>query len=211
MVETLDEIDLRKLRGFKPLRELLAFHDNCHGIFTGGLENLSMGEGVTFEAAGFGEDSSVNLDTHVIMACRGMKPQTSVYRRLKTGEKTSDIEIASSWGEQAYLYHGSYFLLLLRRPRNHSSARENLVKALFGYEKVSLERRHLIVWLKVESLPVSEFRRFFGINYPGMAKELIWELQSAQSRTADELKFEAQQAEKVAAKLERLAGAISSY
>ena len=212
--DVLENVRLREVRGFTPLKELLTFQPGS--VVIGGapqhtldVERLDISEGMSFEASGFEKDSSVDWETHTRRLCRGWTNWKIVFKRHETGEETEDRETASSWGRSAFHFKGKGEVLAVRRPRNHSGADENLIIISFCYEKVPLESRHVITKLKVEPLPIKNFRQYFGASRAKMAVELIRELESAYSYTAQELESQSKIIRKKAEELERLSEAIT--
>lgn len=195
--ETLVDVNLRELRGFKPLRELLTFRPSgsfldCHTL---DVEMLDLSPEVSLEVTALDPETSIrdlenleiDLDSHFITICRGAKRLTTVYKRYETDEETSDWNVAHSWGRSAYHFKGSCLVLALRRPRNHTRADVNLFVITFWYEKVKLDRRHVITQIQVASISINGMRSFFGPSYPRIAVEITWELRDAYSRTVREL------------------------
>jgi hypothetical protein len=210
----LEGINLRELRGFRPLGELLAFRPGSIVIgrrreHTLEVEVLDLPKKVSFEAIGFEECSPVDIETHIMKVCRGLTIREAVYKRNETGEETVDEKVADSWGELAYHLRGVRQFFAIRRPRNHSYAHENLVLVSFSYEKVSLENRHVITNVRVERLLLKDFRRRFGTRYPQVATELIWEMRDAHSITADQLEEQAKHFRKETVRFDRLADAVT--
>lgn len=208
----LNEVDLRELRGFKPLRDLLVFQPGSSGgvhFHTLDVETLRLSEKVSFKATGFDGDSPVDLETHTMSVCRGYVSGMNVFKRIESGEETSDLKTAHLWGRSAYHYGGAREVLALRRPRNHSCASDNLVVVSYGYQKVLLEDEHAITSLSVRPLSVAEFRDHFRSDYPRVAAELIWELRSAHSITADQLIYQAESFRAKAGYFARLSDAIT--
>jgi hypothetical protein len=153
------------------------------------------------------EGDGMDLDTHVILAKRGLKG-TYVHRRYESGEETTDLKVAHEWGKTCYLHSASVETLVLRRPRDHSYADENLVIIGYVYQKVPNEERHLIHTIEAVRLPIEGFRKHYGKKHAEEAVNFIWELRDACARTARELRSRAESFTDRLAKLERLANAI---
>jgi len=211
---TLRDVDLRELRGFKPLKDLLVFQPGS--TITGGtelhtldLETLKLSDHVSFSALGFEETPPVDLDTQVMSLCRGFLNWKIIFKRNESGEETNDRETAYSWGRSAYHCKGSGEVLVLRRPRNHSRADENLLIVSFSYEKVPLERKHIVTKIEVTFLPLNNFRKYFSPLYAKVAVGLIEELKSAYSSTESELRSQLDYIERKTVELEKLSKAIT--
>lgn len=191
--ETLADVDLRELRGFKPLKNLLTFRPGSVLYGAGKpctleVEVLDLSPNVSLIVS---EDSGIDLDTHFIMLCRGLINLSVVFKRHETDEETSDWHKAHSWGRSAYHYKGNSAVIALRRPRNHTRADENLVVIKFWYEKVPLENRHIITNFEVVTISIENLRERLGRSYARIAVELVWELRDAYRRTAAELESQA--------------------
>ncbi|MFA5744884.1 MAG: hypothetical protein WC887_01590 [Candidatus Paceibacterota bacterium] len=211
---TLQDVDLRELRGFKLLKDLLVLRPGSivygrETPHTLDLETLEMSDSVSFLTHGFEKISLVDMNTHVLRLYRWIWNWQITFKRNESGEETDDKKVASSWGKSAYHYKGSGEILAVRRPHNHTRADENLIVIKFWYEKIPLEARHTITRIEVDYLPLKNFRKHFGSLYAQAAVELIGELRSAYSSTASELKAQLTYTERRVAELERLSGAIT--
>ncbi len=195
------ELDLGELRGFKPLRDLLARHP---GSFTVGqrmdpTENVKMGS--SGEMKGYLEEDFSLHNTHVVRVCRGVLDQAITYRRHESGEETTSRVIAASWGRDAYIQKVEEVILVLRR-------NGALYNVRYSYEKIPHKDEMIIGFVEAKSLILENFRQFFGDRYPTVARDLIWELKSLANLTARELEGKAQWWQRSAIMLERISGAI---
>ncbi|OGG93349.1 hypothetical protein A2609_01505 [Candidatus Kaiserbacteria bacterium RIFOXYD1_FULL_47_14] len=211
---TLQDVDLRELRGFKLLKDLLVFRpgSTVYGGETShtlDLKTLELSDTVSFLTRGFEETLPVDMATHVLRLYRWIWNWQMTFKRNESGEETDDKKVASSWGRSAHHHKGSGEVLAVRRPHNHTRADENLIVINFWYEKIPFEERHIITRIEVDDLPLQNFRKHFGVLYAQAAVELIGELRSAYSSTASELRSQLNYIERRTAELERLSGAIT--
>ncbi len=193
---SLDKVNLRELRGFQPLNELVI---NNH---------FGLSEKVSFDATGFKADDPINLTTHILNVSRGWHDRVSLFRRYESNEETTDSNVAETWGKSGYVVKGSGSILALRRPRNHGYAYDNMVSLAFNYEKVILKSEYVVTALTVQHLTVENFRQHFGVKYPRIATELIWELRTAHIKTANMLESQAKDFRKKAVQFDCLGKAI---
>ncbi|MCX6786541.1 MAG: hypothetical protein NTU85_01830 [Candidatus Kaiserbacteria bacterium] len=208
---TLEEVNLRELRGFKPLKDLLIIHPGSfmYGgapVHTLEVEFLDLDPNVSLHTESDEEKPQVNLDTYVLPLSRVRR--AAIFKRHESDEETRDYQTAVSWGRSAYHHRGNGKILALRRPNNHTRADENLVIVEFKYEKIPLEARYVIKEITTHSLPLEKFREHFGSSYERMAVELISELQTAYERTSNELKSQLDRISGKALKLGRLSNAL---
>ncbi len=203
---TLADVDLRELRGFKPLERFIAFQSGSGGR-TSSLEmnNLAIDEATLFQTAGYDD---VDLQTHVLSVSRGVQRYDVTYRRFESGDETQDVKVAIEWGKTCCLHRGSIERLVLRRPRDHSSGEENFCLLSYSFEKVPNKDLHRVVVINLDWLQVEKFRRHFGATYAEAATSFIWELRDAHARTLSELESRVESFGRTIEKLERLAGAI---
>ena len=182
LFEQLRQVELRGLRGFAPLCDVLARGDDegsirvantCELYRTSPVANPQLGE-------------SFSLRTQSVKVCRGVCFQKLTYKRLESDEETEDYNVAKGWGGDAYMT-GTERILVLIRPANHSGADENLVALDYRFAKAPYERRHLITSVMATSLSKESFCPFFGEKAPEIARDIIWELRSIHSRTLDQL------------------------
>lgn len=215
LTQTLEQADLRGLRGFKPLRDLLTFRPGS--FLFGGAEPhtldvnvLDLSPEVLFEVRALTSEAVfIDLDSHFIKVCRGYTNLATTYKRHETNEKTSDWSTAHSWGVSAYNFKGSGAVLAIKRPRNHTGAHQNLFSINFCYEKVPLERKHTITKIEVISISIDDMRKFFGPSYSRIAVEFIWELRDIHSRTESELESQLNEIRRKVAYFERRSSSLS--
>lgn len=226
----LQGVDLRELRGFKPLRELLVFRPSSfiygrEAPHTLDVEILELREGTDF-SNGFISvseklvevESDLSLNTHAIILSPHWLRNNVTFKQCETGNETTDYDVASSWGQSAYHYSGTAEVLVLRRPRNHTCASQNLFVIKFWYEKVPFERNHLIMRLEVVMGSFDQSRQrlgpmlhqHFGSMYAKVVVQLVCELCVAYTRTLDDLARQSRLLRGKAAELNRLSGAIMS-
>lgn len=209
---TLADVRLRELRGFTPLKELLTFHPNSSTNmerYTVDIETLDLSPDVYLATILEFAGSPINMDTHMMRVPYHAIKWVPVFKRHESGEETEDYKIAYSWGRSAYHYKGNAEFLTIRRPHNHTRADENLVIVRHWYEKVPLEKRHIITQIQVQPLPFENFRKYFGSSHAHMAVKVISELTSIYRRTVSELENEAGSLRKKTVELEKLSEALS--
>lgn len=205
----LQNIDLRELRGFKPLRELLIFSPGSvvYGgarIHTLDVEILRLKEGVTFP-----EGAPGDLQTHALSLCRRYVQAQAVFKRHESDEETSDWRVANEWGRYGYHARGSALSLMLRRPRNHTPAEENLLLVGIEYQKIPHEERHAITSLTAVNTSLEDLRVRFGDSFPEVAIEMLQRLKHAYWETVQELEHQLKRAKGVEAKFERLTESLT--
>lgn len=193
----LEGVDLRELRGFKPLRDVLR------------SENFTVAKEVRFitPRAEDGTDWA-GLDTYFYGVSMGWENLIQLFARHESKETTNDWKVANEWGESCYLASGSGSIMVLRRAPNHEHADENLAIIDFKFEKVPHEDRQIFFEIEVRRLPVSEFRTTLKDRYPILAWNLIDSLRCAHSQTVDALRSQLTSMAQRHATYERLAEAI---
>lgn len=202
--ETLESIDLRELRGFVPLKELLVYRSNddfCE------IQTLELSPDIILSVPK--EDQTICLDTHTMKVCRGIKNRLQTFKRSEDGEVTTDRKVAEEWKLPYYVYAGSGQILAVRRPRKNYYKGDNLLYITFCYKKVKLEKKHEITKIDVVSVPIEKFRDFFSDSFAKWAVELLVELRCACSRTLSELETQVLMMRKRVDTVERLSRAIS--
>lgn len=205
----LRDIDLRELRGFKPLEDQLSHrrdHNSVNGMDPTDDVSVPLRTQVVEKKS---QRQPFGLNTHVVSAHRGVISQTLHYRRNESGEETTDWKVARSWKNGGYTFRLEGSILVLRRPSDHSRADENLFLVRYVAEKVPLEHRMEVASIEVIPVPISRFRMQFGSKYSSVAQDLIWELRSIASRTLDALRGKAEAFRPIVAKLDLIGGAIS--
>jgi hypothetical protein len=212
--ETLADVDLRELRGFKPLKDLLTFRSGNVIPHTLNLEALDLSPKVSLEVIDLIPEDPldnfvVDLNTHFITLSRVDFNRKVVFKRNESDEETDDWDIADSWGKSAYRYRGSGSILALRRPRNHTGAENNLFVISYWYKKIPLEETYAIWNIKVARILLEGMRFHFGLLYAKIAVELVWELRDAYGRTVNELESQLAYLRGKAAEFERRADAVS--
>jgi hypothetical protein len=209
--KVMEDVDLRELRGFKPLGKFLEQHSNERNPDPLDIANLDLDPAVVLDVLGFdASDEGVDLNTHVLSAKRGLRKLDFTFKRNESGEETGSREVATSWGRSAYIFEMRAETMVLRRPRNHSYSDENLLVVAYETQKVLLEPRHLVKRIKVTRIPTNGFRKFFGADYAREAVGLIWELATIHDRTLSELESQAKRYRDKHTKLRRLSDAISA-
>lgn len=182
LFEKLGEVELRELRGFTPIWDLLS---------QDGDEPIRVADTCELLRASLFADSQLDetfsLRTQAVKVCRGVCFQRLTFKRHESGEETTDRDIARTWGKGVYVHSGVERILVLARLPNHSRAYENLVSLDYRFAKFPHERRYLIHSVTATSLSEENFCSFFGKDAPDIARDLLWELRTVHSRTLDEL------------------------
>ena len=202
---TLSDINLRELRGFKPLEQFLTFHTGTGPTSSLEMNNLEIDAGASIITDGL---EAVDRQTHVLSVSRGVQRYNATYRRFESGEETDDFAVACEWGRTCCLQHGDIERLVMRRPNDHTHGEENFCLLSYSFLKVPNRDLHRINVIRLEWLPVGKFRQHFGAKSAEVATSFIWELHDAHERTLSELKSRVESFDKAIEKLERLAGAI---
>lgn len=214
--KALKEVNLREIRGFKKLAEVLP-----QGL--GSMETqrrrdalLEIDREVKFEPVDLNSpdshpDPSLSLDSHFMRVGRGSHFVEFTWRRNESHEETIDWKVMREWEEGgAYLQHGKMHHLLLRRPPNHTQAKDNLFEVRSWFEKVPHENRYITTHVVLERVSVERFRGHFGTKYSEVALDLVWELNSIHRRTLSELEAQTTMMRRRVEEYERLGGAITS-
>jgi hypothetical protein len=174
--KVLGDVYLKYLREFKP------FVDEAS------LGNIKAAKEVVFEAHDFEEDFNMSLTTLAARVDRGFFNREFVYKRHESGEETTSDEIARSWGDTGYLYRGKGQHLIICRPLSRSYASETLTLVTSEFEKVPFKDSHQITRMSAKLIPIKKFREEFGSHYGSVAVNMIWELRSLYSATANGFK-----------------------
>lgn len=188
-------VDLRELRGFKPLEEHLTRRGDDSAIIPARTRIVGRKKPKGY---------SFDLKTHVSQVSRGTLSQVSHYRSCESGEETTDWRRANSWKNGARIFRVEESILVLRRPSDHSRADENLFVVRTVFEKGRFESQMKVATIKVIPVPVTRFRRQFGRIYSSVALDLIWELRTLVSRTLDALSNKVEAFRPTVVKLEQL-------
>lgn len=188
LFERLCEVELRELRGFMPIRDLLS---------QDGDDPMRVADTCKLLRASLFADSQLDeafsLDAQATRVCRGVCFQKLTFRQHESKKETTDRAIAQEWGKGGYVYSGVERILILARLPNHSRAYQNLVSLDYRFTKVPHERRFLIHAVAATSLSAESFCSFFGKEAPDIARDLLWELRAVHSRTLDELVHQAEE------------------
>jgi len=208
LCSVLNTIDLRELRGFKPVRELLVFRpisvrQGLAARRTLSVETLEFSNSVTFDG-----DAETGPDTHAMRLCFNHDRSHETFKRNESQEETTDRVMAVSWGCSAYHQRGYVEMLALRRPRNHKPADENLFVICYSYEKVHLEERHVITSVRLSSLPLDGLRHYFGEKYAYAMVEMVRGFDKACGNTVSALQNQLAEAQRTAEAVERLRDSI---
>jgi hypothetical protein len=167
LLKNVRRADLRELRGFVPLRDLLLQLGTIRLAIS---DNAS----ITFQKLP-GYVSPIpdqDLRTQAVRVCGG-EDDTFVYRRTESEEETTSHRVAHEWGKTGYLYSGHIRkLVLLRASRSHGTE-ECLFTVEYRFQKVVHEERYLIFDVTIEHVPLVLFRGRFGDKYPTFARSLF--------------------------------------
>jgi len=206
---TLYDVDLRELRGFKPLKEFLA--RNSGGNFVVGQvpnpsENVNCHVELAIRPTNQGA-GSFTFQTHVVSVCRGVLSQDTIYRKYESGEETNDWKVAHNWSHPGgYIKSIRQRVLVLRRPNDHTRADENLFELDYQIEKVPDKHEMQIVSLNVSF--VSNFRAHFGNKYASVGQYVIWQISSLSRSTLSALKSQVEYFDAQVGLLEKLSNSI---
>jgi len=209
LLTVLQNVDLRELRGFKPLKDLLSRRP---GSFVCGqrqnpLETVEITASTRFQGVPPG-DGQFELTSQVVSVTRGAINQIVTYRRYESGEETTDWKIADTWKDGKGVRKVEENILVIRRPGNHTLADDNLFAVWYDFFKVPHENRMTIGQIKVLPVTLPKFREFFGDLYPRIAQNLIWELANLSRTTLETLQNQAVRYLAQVTNLERLADAV---
>jgi len=196
--EWLHNVVLRELRGFTPLRDTLSRR---------GDEPVTVSPEAKITHRGF-SDTPLNLDTQTLWAYRGVLSAEHTFSRPESDEQTTDREVVSSWGRQAYLLRGEEGTLLLRRQTNHTRADENLYLATYFYEKVPHKKQWVVGKIITERIDPQSFSARFEDEAPRIAQWLLWSIRDTYSRTHTVLASQASFMKQCLEKWEKIAGTI---
>ncbi len=213
---TLREIDLRELRGFQPLKDLISRSPGSQ-VFGPGAPRRDPCETVrVIEAAvlsvpfPFSGEQPVSLSSHMIQVSRGAVNWGTTWRRHESGEETTDRQTAHEWGRGCYVHAEHRTILTLRRPPNGGSAADqNLFEVWYRYVKVLYQDEMAVVEVRVTRVPLEGLRSRYQECYPEIGRNLIWEMNILAERTLGDLKFQVERFAETIAKIHRLAESIS--
>lgn len=210
LCETLRVLNLRELRGFKPLKDLLTRSPSSvtYGGRQDPLEVVRMG--LSTQVRHFNTDGMLpNLASHMVQVSRGATSIIVTYRRHESGEETTNWAVATSWGHgRGYVQKVEQTILALRRPNDHTRADENLFEISYIFEKVPHKDEMVVVEVLSQHLPISEFRDHFKDKYGKVAQYMIWEVRDLATQTLSELRSQAVMFEPTVRWLDRLAQGI---
>lgn len=196
------ELDLREMRGFKSLKDLITRRPT-----SGSRETWEPTEFVKLkpfiELRGSMPESFDPHNTHVARVCRGLLRHSRTYRRFESHEETADREVVETWGHRAYVSKVEDVTLVLRRSGE-------LFEVRYIYEKVLHKDEMLIGFIEAKEIKLEAFREHFGLKYALIACDLIWELRALVHQTEEDLKWKATFFGRLTTKLERLGNAISA-
>ncbi len=208
--ETLDKLNPRELRGFRPLKDLLSYSPGgiTIGVPQDPLEVVNVPLGLPIMYSDL-STPPIELNSHTIDVSRSYLHQIITYRRFESDEETTNEKVYQSWGPRGgYPRRVERSILVLRRPNDHSGSSTNLFKIEYSFEKVPHKSEMLVTSIEAQIVPVKSFRELFGDQYAVIARDLIWEVSSLARQTLDELKGQAVAFETVKNHLDRLANAI---
>lgn len=184
----LDKVNLRELRGFKPLRSNITWRPGSvlYGaprIHTLVTEVMDVAEDVLLEV----EDvEDFDLSSHSLKLTS--VDSVVVYRRHESSDETTSWEVANGWGAQAYPFRGQFSLLVLRRPRDHSDAVSNLISVMCFFKKISHRHVYEIKQINTLRIGVNDFFSHFGANAPTVLRGLVNGIRAAYRETHEALK-----------------------
>ncbi|OHA91508.1 MAG: hypothetical protein A2758_00095 [Candidatus Zambryskibacteria bacterium RIFCSPHIGHO2_01_FULL_49_18] len=209
--DTLKNIPLRDLRGFKQLKDHLRRRPGSFviGQRQNPLEYVDITDDAELTRGGQSQPGErFSWKTQVQGVSRGCLSQFITYGRNESDEVTVHQEVAERWGHEAYVKRVDKRELVLRRPADHTWADESLFLLLHHYEKVPHEDRMVTTLVEVVWIPIDGFREFFGPRYSRVAQYLFWELESIVRRTLDELERAVARLKTDAKRLEQISEAV---
>jgi len=175
------QVDPRELRGFTELQQTISRRGEPPF-------SISLSVAPDAEIVLSSEfNGPLDLKTHTMTAYRGALSSVYTYGRHESDEETTDWQVASSWGEEAYLVLGKETTLLFRRQPNHSRGDENLILVNCHFQKVPHEDNWLVQRIVAEQISIGSFSERFGAAAPKIAVSLIWAIRDIVSRTHKEL------------------------
>ncbi len=203
----LDEVNLREMRGFTELRNLLSFASKEFLRSPYNLNMLVLGEGFKLTTSNPG----LTLYDHVQDIGGCLLTQEMLYKRYESNETTGDeMKARNGWGQNGgYLLSGKRQILVLHRPRDDSSASSNLFTVDYWFVRVPKAERHVIHSIDISHLPPVAFRkRFLGNRAAEIACGMVSQLQTILDRTVDGLLEKSRSFERVSAKIKRMRDAV---
>jgi hypothetical protein len=189
------EIPLSEIRGFQTLSAVLVRRGDYPLVIAEGARLVSPNMSVTFTS-------------QMRRFCRGLYEFSGTYRRHESNEETDDPQVAQQWGESAYLAKGVERVILMHR-KTSFRAHEGLTDVVYSYTKVPHKNLHEINHVNVSFVPLYEFSSYFGERAPGLALELIWEMESAIGNTCDALERQLTSMRKKHAVWQRFSNSVS--
>lgn len=192
--DALRKVNLRELRGFTPLRKVLPFpikSDDSNVIKV--------------------NDHNFDLNTHSVQVSRDLLSYTEVWRNVESGEQTSDKDVSRSWGRYALFVNGEAHTIVLRRPRNHTSADGNLFLVHFFYEKVAGRDESVITSVEIEQLLLKDFKKVFGDDYAKVFAHITKSIESIYYRTCQALDGQAIRMRDEYERFKRFSESISNF
>ena len=210
----LHQVKLKELRGFKPIKDLIAFRpgSTVYGgpkIHTLDVEVLDVADDCSIIGNCGIQQSDISLSSPAISVSRGSHFRKALYCRHESDEKTSDREIARSWGTQGYHHRGQSAFLGLGRFNQHARADNSLIEIHYWYKKVPHEDRYVVHLIHVTAITIDGFRERFDEVYGMIALNLIWELERIHQRTRKALESQAVSIGKKELEFDRIGNSIT--
>lgn len=201
----INKVDLRELRGFVKLQDMLIRDSREVGIRRNPLEYVSVPTGVRLSC--FPQTLAFDLRSHVLPFGFLLSKET-VYQNHYTGE--TSVNISHHEDPVWRLVSSDESRLALRRPPAHGMADENLFKIQYHMVKSSVRQEMIVQSVDIWQIQLENFRETFGDKYPQIAICLISDLRRSASVTLDALRTKAEAFSLTVRDLERISDSISS-
>jgi hypothetical protein len=205
LASELSKLDLKELRGFKELREVISQHRD--------EVLMRVSERMPFCSLGFSEKYQFTLKSHVIQVSRGLLSQDLTYRRYESGEETNDLNVFLGWvpkGRGGYVCRGKEKVLFLWRTPDPLAHEDVLVEVEYEYYKVPRKDEFMISTIYATRVLVHKFSQHFGSQAPQVACNLLWEIATIYSVTVDSLENKVSNMREKKFRMQQLAGSIWS-
>jgi hypothetical protein len=195
------KMDTKHLHGFQELRDAL----RSRGDYL-----VEVVPGAFIQGKGFHSEDTFGFKSHVIRVCRGALTYEPVFKRLETGEETTDHSVYIEWGQAGYVHRYTQSLLFMRRLEDKFARRDDiLVHVEYECKKVIGQKRYDISAVSVCGVPVMGFSKHFGKKAPDVARDLIWELSTIYRQSVQAMENKVLVLAEELRKRERLAESIS--
>ncbi len=198
-------VELRDLRGFKPLKDILntRFNDSS---FVG---HMFLFQNVEFRlskeiAPDFADGEGEMFEQYFLLLQSYFSPDNFNYFVKETGQKITRDELNKSYRESdVVLRSGTFSVLVLRRPRDRSPATKNLFHIYCSFEKVPLKQEYEIMEISIKKISIDDL-----VLCASMAMDVLGGVNSAYYKTQSELDSDAKRFRAMSDHWERLVRAL---